>query len=141
MKTIEEVTLLYEITKALNEHLDLKKSLYKVLDILSSSMNMVRGTITILNPVRNEINIEVAHGLTRMPNITLTHPETQTNIVIFELYSKVSGSDFQERLNNYGVKVTYLGSQRFRAVTHRMVNTADIDEALTRIETGLKKIA
>ena len=65
MKTIEEVTLLYEITKALNEHLDLKKSLYKVLDILSSSMNMMRGTITILNPVRNEINIEVAHGLAR----------------------------------------------------------------------------
>ena len=65
MKPIEEVTLLYEITKTLNEHLDLKKSLYKVLDILSDSMNMVRGTITILNPVRNEINIEVAHGLNR----------------------------------------------------------------------------
>jgi Nif-specific regulatory protein len=65
MEPIEEVTLLYEITKALNEHLDLKKSLYKVLDILSDSMNMVRGTITILNPVRNEINIEVAHGLAR----------------------------------------------------------------------------
>jgi transcriptional regulator with GAF, ATPase, and Fis domain len=65
MKPIEEVTLLYEITNALNEHLDLRKSLYKVLDILSSSMNMVQGTITILNPLRNEINIEVAHGLTQ----------------------------------------------------------------------------
>jgi Nif-specific regulatory protein len=29
MKPIEEVTLLYEITNALNEHLDLRKSLYK----------------------------------------------------------------------------------------------------------------
>ena len=65
MKPLEEITLLYEITKALNEHLELQKSLYKVLDILSNSMNMVRGTITILNPLRNEINIEVAHGLTR----------------------------------------------------------------------------
>ena len=63
MKPIEEVTLLYEITKALNEHLDLRKSLYKVLDILFKSMNMVQGTITILDPLRNEINIEVAHGL------------------------------------------------------------------------------
>jgi Nif-specific regulatory protein len=63
MEPIEEVTLLYEITKALNEHLDLKKSLYKVLDILSNSMNMVRGTITLLDPLRNEINIEVAHGI------------------------------------------------------------------------------
>ncbi|MCD4789543.1 MAG: hypothetical protein K8R37_06035 [Bacteroidales bacterium] len=61
MKRIEDVTLLYEISKTLNEHLDLKKSLYKVLDILSDSMDMIRGTITILNPLLNEINIEVAH--------------------------------------------------------------------------------
>jgi Nif-specific regulatory protein len=51
MKRIEDVTLLYEISKTLNEHLDLKKSLYKVLDILSDSMDMIRGTITILNPL------------------------------------------------------------------------------------------
>ncbi len=63
MKRIEEVTLLYEISKALNEHLELKKSLYKVLDILSNSMNMVRGTVSILNPLRDEISIEVAHSL------------------------------------------------------------------------------
>ena len=65
MKSIEKVTLLYEISKALNEHLDLKKSLYKVLDILSISMDMVRGTITILDPLSDKIHIEVAHGLSR----------------------------------------------------------------------------
>ena len=84
MKTIEEVTLLYEITKTLNEHLDLKKSLYKVLDILSSSLNMVRGTITILNPVRNEITIEVAHGLNHsaMQKVTYKLGEGITGRVI-----------------------------------------------------------
>ncbi len=65
MKKIEEVTLLYEISKALNVSLDLKKSLYRVLDILSDSMDMVRGTITILDPLRDEIYIEVAHGLSK----------------------------------------------------------------------------
>jgi Nif-specific regulatory protein len=65
MKQIEDARLLYEISKALNESLDLKKSLYKVLDILSGSMAMARGTVTILNPLRNEINIQVAHGLSR----------------------------------------------------------------------------
>jgi len=65
MKKIEDVTLLYEVSEALNEHLDLKKSLYMVLDILSSSMNMLRGTITILHPLSNEISIEVAHGLSK----------------------------------------------------------------------------
>jgi Nif-specific regulatory protein len=65
MEKIEEVTLLYEISEALNEHLDLKKSLYKVLDILSNSLDMVRGTITLLDPLKNEIHIEVAHGISQ----------------------------------------------------------------------------
>lgn len=54
MKKIEETTLLYEISETLNEHLDLKKSLYTVLDILSNLMDMVRGTITILDPVKGK---------------------------------------------------------------------------------------
>jgi len=65
MKRIEEITLFYEISKTLNEHLDLKKSLYKVLDLLSDFMDMTRGTVTILNPLRNEISIEIAHGLSK----------------------------------------------------------------------------
>jgi len=66
MKKAEEFTLLYEISQALSESLDLRKSLYKALDILSNSMDMVRGTVTILNPLRNEISIEVAHGMSRV---------------------------------------------------------------------------
>ena len=65
IKRFEEITLLYEISKALNEHLELKKSLYKVLDILSTSLQMQRGTITIFDLLRNEIHIEVAHGISR----------------------------------------------------------------------------
>ena len=65
MKKIEEVTLLYEISKSLNENLDLHKSIYKVLEILSNSMDMVRGTVAIRDPLRDEIAIEVAHGMSR----------------------------------------------------------------------------
>ena len=65
MKQIEKVTLLYEISKALNEHFDLEKSLYTVLKILSDSMGMVRGTISILNRLRNDISIEIAHGISK----------------------------------------------------------------------------
>ena len=64
-KKIKDITLLYEISEALYAHRDLKKSLYTVLDILATATDMIRGTVTILNPVTNEINIEVAHGLTR----------------------------------------------------------------------------
>lgn len=82
----------------------------------------------------------LAQGLARIPSITIPRPEIQTNIVMFESPSNVPGSDFAARLNDYGVKVTYRGGQKFRAVTHRMVNTADIDEALTRTETCVKKM-
>jgi len=63
MERKKDIALLYEISKALSEDLDLKKSLYRVLDILADAMDMVRGTITILDPLRNEIFIEAAHGL------------------------------------------------------------------------------
>ncbi|MCF8023967.1 MAG: nif-specific transcriptional activator NifA [Desulfobacteraceae bacterium] len=65
MEKIDEITLLYDISRALNKHSDLKKALYTVLDILSANMNMSRGMITILNPLSDEISIEVAHGISR----------------------------------------------------------------------------
>ncbi len=64
MKKIEEVLLLYEISKTLHVTLDLKRTLYKVLDILSKSMDMVRGTVSILNPVRNEFSYATMESFT-----------------------------------------------------------------------------
>ncbi|MBF0302159.1 MAG: sigma 54-interacting transcriptional regulator [Desulfamplus sp.] len=63
MKSIEEISLLYEINEALNDNTDMKKALYKVLDILSESLELIRGTVTILDSVTKEIRIEVAHGI------------------------------------------------------------------------------
>jgi len=63
MDTTDEITLLYQITQILNQTPELQKSLYDVLDLLSKSMNMLRGTITLLNPLSEEISIQVAHGI------------------------------------------------------------------------------
>ena len=63
MKSIEEISMLYEINEALNEHIDMKKALYKVLSILEDSLNLIRGTVTLLDPSSSEIHIEVAHGI------------------------------------------------------------------------------
>ncbi len=63
MRSIEEISLLYEINEALNEHMDMKKSLHKVLGILADSLNLIKGTITLLDPSTQEIRIEVAHGI------------------------------------------------------------------------------
>lgn len=63
-REIEELTCLYEIARALGASLDLRASLHSALDILATKLGMTRGTITILNPVVSELQIEVAHGLT-----------------------------------------------------------------------------
>lgn len=59
----DEIECLYEITKAIHATLDLRKSLYKVLDLLADNLGMNRSSITLLNPETSEIHIEVAHGI------------------------------------------------------------------------------
>jgi Nif-specific regulatory protein len=59
----DEIECLYEITKAMHGTLDLRKALYKVLDILAEHLGMNRGSISLLNPETSEIRIEVAHGI------------------------------------------------------------------------------
>ncbi len=61
----DEIGLLYKISQVLNDASELKQSLYDILALLSKNMHMVRGTITIFNPINEEIGIEVAHGIPR----------------------------------------------------------------------------
>jgi Nif-specific regulatory protein len=58
-----EIKCLYEITKAIHGTLDLRKALYKVLDLLEEYLGMSRGSISLLNHETGEIRIEVAHGI------------------------------------------------------------------------------
>jgi len=59
----DEITCLYEITRAIYSTMDLRKALHKVLDLLEKDLGMNRGSITLLNPGTSEIHIEVAHGI------------------------------------------------------------------------------
>jgi len=61
--SMEGIDVLYEITEAIHATWDLRKSLYKVLDLLSEHRGMSRSSITLLNPETSEIHIEVAHGI------------------------------------------------------------------------------
>ncbi len=63
MKSLEDVSLLYEISEALNRHMDMKQSLFRVLTVLSESLNLVRGIIFLTNSETGEIRIEMAHGI------------------------------------------------------------------------------
>ncbi len=62
-REIKELSLLFEISKKLSETLDLERVLKPILQMMAEHMEMLRGTLTILNRKRGEIIIEEAYGL------------------------------------------------------------------------------
>ena len=58
------ISLLAEVSRALNYTSDINKVLRNILSIMSEHMNMVRGVITIINRDTNEIVINESFGLT-----------------------------------------------------------------------------
>ena len=62
-REVKEVSLLYEISRSLSETLDLKTVLHPILEMMAEHMEMLRGTLTILNRKTGEIVIEEAYGL------------------------------------------------------------------------------
>ncbi|MCG8341632.1 MAG: sigma 54-interacting transcriptional regulator [Chlorobiales bacterium] len=63
-ETTNTISLLAEVSRALNYTKDINKVLRDILSIMSEHMNMVRGVITILNRDTNEIVINESFGLT-----------------------------------------------------------------------------
>lgn len=60
-----QVKVLGEISDALASAFDMEKALNAILKVISESLEMQRGTITLVDPITNELKIEVAQGLTR----------------------------------------------------------------------------
>lgn len=77
----------------------------------------------------------LAQGLARIKEITLYQDDVPTNIVMFALSPELSTSEFIEALLKSGVKVSPRGGNLFRAVTHRMISSSDINEVVTLIKT------
>ena len=55
---------LFEITKILASAMDLRDNLRRIMEIVASETGFENGTVTIINPITGELEIEVAHGLT-----------------------------------------------------------------------------
>jgi threonine aldolase len=77
----------------------------------------------------------LAEGLAGIKGIRLAQEDIPTNIVMFDLSPELSIAEFVDGLDRAGVKVGLRDGRPFRAVTHRMVSSSDIDEALVRIES------
>lgn len=83
---------------------------------------------------------KLAYGLAGIPGITIQPERFQTNIVVFEPPADIPITEFVCRMAESGVRIGGIGGRQVRAVTHRMVNTADIDEVLKRTGLLVKEI-
>jgi threonine aldolase len=82
----------------------------------------------------------LAVGLANIKGIRLVQEEIPTNIVMFDVSPEIPVNKFYEGLERAGVKVGLRDGRPFRAVTHRMVSSSDIEEALARIEIVCHKL-
>lgn len=82
----------------------------------------------------------LAQGLAGIKGIRLSRESIPTNIVLFGLSADLSAAEFVAGLEEAGVKVIPLDGNLLRAVTHCMVSSSDIDEALTRIEAVCRRL-
>ena len=82
----------------------------------------------------------LACGLTKIPGINIQPERFQTNIVIFKPPKSIPIPEFIEQMTQRGVRFSMLDGHKVRAITHRMISTADIDEALNRIDSLIKDI-
>ena len=85
----------------------------------------------------------LAAGLANIAGLSVDPESIQTNIVIFEVDRDKVG-DAREviaALREDGVLVSHSRDQALRMVTHRQVSAADVDEALSRVNGTIGRLA
>ncbi len=83
----------------------------------------------------------LAQGLANIDGISVDPDSIHTNIVIFEVDESVgTANEVIEALAEEGVLVTYPGKQSLRMVTHRHIGGADVDDALGRVSSVVRRL-
>ena len=84
---------------------------------------------------------QLAQGLVSIAGIGIEPASVQTNIVVFEIQIGLLAVDFVEQMDARGVRLTHFSKSKVRAVTHRMINSSDINKVLDRIGGFMKELA
>ena len=83
----------------------------------------------------------LAQGLSEIEGLNVDPESIQTNIVIFEIEPSVgTAPQVLHALAEAGVKVTPSRAQTLRMVTHRQVNSGDVEDALSRVSGVISKM-
>ena len=83
----------------------------------------------------------LADGLANIDGLSVDPERIQTNIVIFEVAPALATvQEFMGALDREGVKVSYPGEHTIRMVTHRHIDSGDVDETLSRVSNVAKQL-
>lgn len=85
----------------------------------------------------------LAAGLANIDGLTVDPDSIHTNIVIFEVDREKVGDARQviAALREDGVLVSHSREQSLRMVTHRHVTSDDVEEALSRVNATIRRLA
>ena len=84
---------------------------------------------------------KLAMGIADTDGLTIDPEQIKSNIVYFEIASeKISSEQLVATLDDEGVRVLPVGSDRIRAVTHYHISSADIDRSLEVISRVMKSV-
>lgn len=82
----------------------------------------------------------LAAGLGDIPGVTVENPESETNIIFFDIAGTgLAPAAFLDRITARGVRMGAMGPTRLRAVTHLDIGAADIETALTVVREELAR--
>ncbi len=82
----------------------------------------------------------LADGLSGIKGFTVTRHPVMTNIVMFEVAPGIPGAELLRAAGARGVKLSHRGGQLFRVVTHRMISTDDVDEAVRIVDACANEV-
>ena len=102
--------------------------------IIAAAGLVALDTVVPLLPQDHANAQRLAVGLSQMPGFVCPPDSVQTNLVYFGLPSDIPAPAFAERLSEKCVKLSPVSETRVRAVTHRMIDSGDIDRALDAMQ-------
>jgi threonine aldolase len=79
-----------------------------------------------------------SEGIARVPGIAIDPATVRTNIVIFEVTSRISNVQLVTQLAARGVQVMPFGATQIRVVTHYGIETVQIDQAIAAIREAME---
>ena len=82
----------------------------------------------------------LAYGLAAIDGFTVQLDKVQTNTVSFFSPETIPAIEFRQQLNAKGIRFGHQGENKFRAVTHWMISSADIDTVLASVHKVIQEL-